>query len=68
MSFDINTDTVLINGERFVSIATLVSILGAAKVIYDREALVIGTQEAALVASGCKIMCDDLRKTLMKLA
>lgn len=68
MTFNIHTDTVLVNGERFVSIATLVSILGAAKVIYDREAAIIGTKDAVLVASGCKIMCDDLRKTLMKLA
>lgn len=68
MAFDKNTDTVLIRGERFVSVAALVAILGEAKVVYTQRAVAIGTKDALMVAEGCKIMCDDLRKNLMTLA
>lgn len=67
MAFDKKTDLVRVNGDTWISVVALISVIGEAKVEYQRLADQAQTKDAAAVALAAKIVMDDLRTTLMGL-
>jgi hypothetical protein len=65
--FNPATDLVRVNGDTWISVIALVSVLGEAKAQYASMAAQAGTKDAAAVALAATVVMDDLRATLMKL-
>lgn len=64
MSFDAATDVVVLEGDSYVSIIAITSLLGQAKAAFVAKGEELGEVE---FGKGAGFVCDELRLQLMKL-